>query len=154
MKKLGIALLITLTLPVASFGAENCRSTECANSATSQNQPCNEALQGAKGIHLPDTVWQSLHRGQPQRLLVAIVDADLSTLPRPELLDAYQSRKKIIVQSLPIDGARVLRQFDQLPMVEIELKTTQALRRLLVQCYVAHVYPDQEEPALRPRGKP
>jgi len=154
MKKLGIALLLSLVLPVTSFAAENCRPTKCANSTTSHNEVCTEALQAAKGNDLPDAVWQSVHRGQPQRLLVAIVDADLSSLTRPEQLDAYQSRKKIIVQSLPPDGARVLRQFDQLPMVEIELKTTQALRRLLVQCYVANVYPDQEEPALRPRGNP
>lgn len=154
MKKLGIALLLTLVLPVASVSADGCSATTCANSTTSQNQVCDEALQGAKGIQLPGAVWQSLHRGQPQRLLVAIVDADLSSLTRPQQLDAYQSRKKIIVQSLPVDGATVLRQFDQLPMVEIEIRTAQALRGLLVQCFVANVYPDQEEPPLRPRGQP
>ena len=55
MEKLGIALFLSLVLPVTSFAAENCRPTKCAKSATPHNQVCTEALQAAKGFNLKET---------------------------------------------------------------------------------------------------
>lgn len=154
MKKHCMFVILTLILPTAWSGAEDCRTISCADIAISQTQSCDQDLQPAMPIHLPDSVWQLVIQGQPLRLIVVIVDADLKNLPRPDQLAAYQIRKKKIFQSLPSKGATVLRQFDQLPIIEMEVKTDQVLRRLLMQCYVANVYLDKEEQLLSPRATP
>lgn len=106
----------------------------------------------SKADALPDSMWVSLQRGVPQRLLVRIVASDLALLPRGQQLKSYDARKQAIVQALPGDGATLLRRLEELPMLELELKTEAALRMLLAHCGVAEVYLDREEPMLAPKG--
>jgi hypothetical protein len=106
----------------------------------------------AKADTLPDSIWTSLRQGVPQRLLVSIEASDLALLPRAQQLRAYEIRKQAILQALPVDGAKLLRQLEQLPMLELEVRTESALRLLLAHCWVAEAYLDREEPMLAPKG--
>jgi hypothetical protein len=114
----------------------------------------NTPPQSVKALTLPDSVWQAVKSGKSQRLLAGIDVTDLSNLSRPQQIAAYDHRKQRILQSLPEQGASALRQFDQLPLFEIEVRSEQALRRLLAHCWVSEIYPDREESPLPSRSGP
>lgn len=147
-----LSILLMLSLAPAWTQAQVCPTNLCTINTSTRSGACDQVAMTAKIANLPATIWDGLQRGEPQRLLVSIQVADLTSLSRAQLLQIYESRKQAILDSLPNEGARMLRRLDQLPMMEFEFRTESALRPLLAHCWVAEIYLDREEPALSPKG--
>lgn len=145
-------LLLILSYTLTWAHAQVCQTAACPLDASTPPSICDPAVLNAKSANLPDSIWQSLRRGEPQHLLVSVLAADLADLPRSQQLQAYEIRKQAILNSLPSSGARSLRRLDQLPMMEFEIRSESVLRTLIANCLVSEVYLDREEPALGPKG--
>lgn len=152
MTRRSLLWLLILSFPLTWVQAQVCETAACPTDASAPASTCDPSALRSKSANLPDGIWQSLRRGEPQRLLVRVLAADLAGLSRSQQLQAYQNRKQAILDSLPGNGARPLRRLDQLPMMEFEIRSESALRTLLANCSVAEVYIDREEPALGPKG--
>lgn len=134
--------------------AADCPGTRCTRQAVSPPPPCTPSTGTPTHIELPDSVWQAVQQGLGQRLLVTLDVTDLSTVSRTQQLTEYERRKQTVLQALPREGVGLLRSFEQLPLLEIEVNSEPALRALLLHCLVEGVFVDREERTLTPRGAP
>lgn len=131
-----------------------CQNPECPPASIPPPPRCATLNSAKKTTELPDSVWLSVRNGQPQRLLVTIFTKDIVSVSRADQLAEYERRKQSIIQSLPRDAARVLRPLEQLPTLEIEVSTEEALRVLSKHCLVEEAYTDRQERLLEPTTTP
>lgn len=108
---------------------------------------------------LPETVWQALGRGEPQRVILHFADDDIEEEMRARRAlrghdidddaatsrraERYRARKAATLAQARTDGLMLLREYARLPMSAFEAHDAAALSRLLARPEIAAAFAER-----------